>query len=84
MYLNYPKPGLLIEYNKDELLNIHISSSHLGRRYRHLVWHLDSFNGFIHEAKHEEVAVHSSREDIFVIEACLDVSDAAMMVIMHI
>lgn len=48
------------------------------------MWHIESFHCLIHEAKHEEVAVLSSREHIFVIEARLDVSYAAMMIVVHI
>ena len=45
---------------------------------------LKSFYCLVHEAKHEKVAVQSSREHILVIEACLDMPYASMMVIVHI
>lgn len=45
---------------------------------------LESFHCLIHEAKHEKVAVQSSREHILVIETCLDMPYATMVVIVHI
>ena len=66
------------------VLLISLRLSHLCRGYGHLMRHFQAFHSFIHEAKHKEVTIHSSSEDIFVIKAGLYVSDSSMMVVVHI
>ena len=48
------------------------------------MWNFKSFYSFIHELKHEEVAIHTGGEDVLIIETRLDVSDCAMLIVMYV
>ena len=48
------------------------------------MWNFKSLYSFIHELKHEEVAIHTGGEDVLIIETRLDVSDCAMLIVMYV